>query len=177
MHVWCCHNKLYIGIAVRLVGGNSYHEGRVELYYNGEWGTVCDDGWDDADAGVVCRQLGFGSSGTAIIGQKFFSEGPGPLWLDGVSCVGRELTLASCGHLGVGIFRHCVRFESNAGVRCPTDRVKGNLLLVCNFATKFYVCTYNNGLATNLLIHWVIIRVAKDNIIIVNHSCIFREQG
>ena len=91
---------------IRLVGGSSYNEGRVEVNYNGEWGTVCDDGWDDTDAGVVCRQLGFGSSGTAI-GSAGFGQGSGPIWLDSVTCTGSELTLASCGHLGVGVTRDC----------------------------------------------------------------------
>jgi len=44
---------------VRLVGSSSPREGRLELYYNGIWGTVCDDQFDDAAATVVCRSLNF----------------------------------------------------------------------------------------------------------------------
>ena len=101
---------------VRLVGSSSNIEGRVEIFFGGEWGTVCDDGWDDIDAGVVCRQLGFGSSGTAI-GSAGFGQGSGSIWLDNVTCTGNESTLASCGHLGVGIIRNCDHSE-DAGVRC-----------------------------------------------------------
>ena len=105
---------------VRLVGGSSYNEGRVEVYYNYQWGTVCDDGWDDTDAGVVCRQLGFGSSGTAI-GSAGFGQGLGPIRLNSVTCVGNESTLASCGHLGVGVHHDCLHTE-DAGVRCSEAR-------------------------------------------------------
>ena len=104
---------------IRLVGGSSYNEGRVEVNYNGEWGTVCDDGWDDTDAGVVCRQLEFGSSGMAI-GSAGFGQGSGSIWLDSVTCTGNESTLASCGHLGVGIVGNCSHSE-DAGVRCGRD--------------------------------------------------------
>ena len=88
----------------------------MEVNYNGEWGTVCDDGWDDTDAGVVCRQLGFGSSGTAI-GSASFGQGSGPIFLDDVSCGGTEIILARCGHLGINITRSCSHAE-DAGVRC-----------------------------------------------------------
>ena len=103
-------------INVRLVGGSSYNEGRVEVYYNGQWGTVCDDGWSSTDAGVVCRQLGFGAYGSSYSGS-YFGQGIGPIWLDSVTCVGNESTIARCGHLGVNITRSCSHSE-DAGVRC-----------------------------------------------------------
>ena len=117
---------LFLENYIRLVGGSLHTEGRVEVNYNGEWGTVCDDGWDDTDAGVVCRQLGFGSSGTAI-GSASFGQGPGPILLNSVTCSGSESTLASCGHLGVNVTRSCSHSE-DAGVRC-TGVVPGIILI------------------------------------------------
>ena len=116
---------MFKGVRVRLVEGSSYNEGRVEVNYNGEWGTVCDDGWDDTDAGVVCRQLGFGSSGTAIESAGF-GQGSGSIWLDNIVCIGNESTLIRCGHLGVNITRSCSHSE-DAGVRCYGEQGKALL--------------------------------------------------
>ena len=100
---------------IRLVNGPTDYEGRVEVYHNGVWGTVCDDGWDLNDAHVVCRQLGFVK---AIAAQQsaFYGQGSGQIWLDNVNCVGTELTIGSCSHNGWGS-HNCVHGE-DASVKC-----------------------------------------------------------
>ena len=44
---------------IRLQGGNYTNEGRVEVYCNGQWGTICDDGFNGTDADTICKQLGY----------------------------------------------------------------------------------------------------------------------
>ena len=102
------------------------------MNYNGEWGTVCDDGWDNTDAGVVCRQLGFGSSGTAI-GSAGFGQGSGSIWLDGVTCTGNESTLISCVHFGLNVTGNCSH-SKDAGVICHGTQ---GLLYICNFMLHY----------------------------------------
>ena len=61
---------VFLGCAngdIRLRGGVSDTEGRVEICYNSTWGTVCDNMWGPTNAGVACRQLGFSSTGISVI--------------------------------------------------------------------------------------------------------------
>ena len=128
---------------LRLVGGRSSNEGRVEICINGLWGTVCHGGWDNNDATVVCRQLGFpvGVSGSgieymttcflnlhyyhvtflvtsALYGYRHnFGQGTGPQFLNGLSCTGTESSLLSCSHSGIS-YNWCGHYY-DAGVICP----------------------------------------------------------
>ena len=122
--------------SLRLIGGSSEREGRVEICANGVWGTVCDDRWGSTDAGVVCRQLGFSpigncmhtfslyvgltemslSIGAVARSSAFFGPGSGPIHLDEVSCSGNESRLINCRANAIGD-HDCSHFE-DAGVNC-----------------------------------------------------------
>ena len=60
----CCHISGCVDGDVRLVSGADSNEGRVEICFDDEWGTVCDEMWDDTDAAVVCSQLRLRYTGT-----------------------------------------------------------------------------------------------------------------
>jgi len=100
---------------VRLVNGPTEFEGRVEVYHNGEWGTVCDDGWDLSDAQVVCSELDIGNA-IAARHRAFYGQGSGQIWLDDLNCFGNEWTIGNCSHSGWGV-ENCGHHE-DASVRC-----------------------------------------------------------
>ncbi|XP_071157151.1 scavenger receptor cysteine-rich domain-containing protein DMBT1-like [Mytilus edulis] len=116
---------------VRLVGGRSDNEGRVEVFYNNTWGTICDDYWDQREAQVICRMLGKPSYGALAKGNAFYGAGRGQIWLDNVNCVGNETSISQCGSRGWGV-NNCGHSE-DASVSCsgrtatsPVRLVGGN---------------------------------------------------
>ena len=102
---------------VRLVDGVSTYEGRVEVYHAGQWGTVCNDGWDDVDAEVVCNSLGL-LGGVAVTNPNYapFGQGSDPIWMDDVACTASNTNLKSCNHNGWGV-EDC-EHSGDAGVKC-----------------------------------------------------------
>ncbi|XP_009889422.1 PREDICTED: deleted in malignant brain tumors 1 protein-like [Charadrius vociferus] len=102
-------------MALRLVDGPHRCAGRVEVFHQQQWGTVCDNGWDLRDAEVVCWQLGCGAA-VAAPGSAHFGRGRDPIWLDEVNCTGTESALSECGSKPKGV--HKCHHREDAGVVC-----------------------------------------------------------
>ena len=131
---------------VRLVGGSNEYEGRVEVCINNQWGTVCDDGWSSVDASVVCKQLGYATTGSKCkywyelelasnshalpfcaggiaYSNARFGAGTGSIYLDDVGCTSSDSQLLECSSRPI-LMHNCLH-SADAGVGC-----KGKLQIV-----------------------------------------------
>ncbi|XP_056113420.1 antigen WC1.1-like [Rhinichthys klamathensis goyatoka] len=102
-------------VPLRLSGGLGRCSGRLEVYHNAVWGSVCADLWDISDAQVVCRQLGCGDALRAD-GNSVFGAGEGVVWLNRVECRGNEIHLWDC-PLSLKNHTDCSHKE-HAGLTC-----------------------------------------------------------
>ncbi|XP_029335067.1 soluble scavenger receptor cysteine-rich domain-containing protein SSC5D [Mus caroli] len=101
---------------LRLVAGPSRCSGRLEVWHDGRWGTVCDDSWDVRDSAVVCRELGCGRPRQPDPAAGRFGWGAGPIWLDDVGCMGTEASLSECPAASWG--KHNCAHNEDVGVTC-----------------------------------------------------------
>ncbi|RXN22152.1 lysyl oxidase -like protein [Labeo rohita] len=110
-------------IQLRLAGEKRKHnEGRIEVFYEGEWGTVCDDDFTIHAAQVVCRELGYVEAVSWSPSSKY-GKGEGRIWFDNVHCKGNEKSLAQCESNGIGV-SDCKHTE-DVGVVCSDKRIPG----------------------------------------------------
>jgi len=114
-----CHAGVQAeGIEYRLAGGPNAWSGRVEVKYEDEWGGICAENWDNLDATVLCRQLGFASlSGIAIDSTPFAILRK--IWISGVDCSGSESRIEECPSSPWGTAK-CFS-EKLAAVRCAAS--------------------------------------------------------
>ena len=95
--------------------------GRVEVFYNGQWGTICDYEWDLRDARVVCRELGYPDAARALKGNQV-PPGSGKTWLYYMLCSGNERNITSCLHEVWPRDYYCSN-STDAGVECSTTGI------------------------------------------------------
>ncbi|XP_063448443.1 neurotrypsin-like [Mytilus trossulus] len=91
------------GTQIRLVNSVRPSEGRLEVFHNNAWGTVCDKNFDATDAATVCQILGYNTSNPYFIGGAYFGEGTNRVWLDELACNGTEDDIGKCGSRGWGV--------------------------------------------------------------------------
>ncbi|XP_069059149.1 lysyl oxidase homolog 3 isoform X1 [Pleurodeles waltl] len=107
----------------RLAGyPRKHNEGRIEVFYKEEWGTICDDDFTLENANVLCRHLGFVSA-TGWAHSAKYGKGVGRIWLDNVICGGSEKSITDCNSRGWGN-SDCTH-EEDAGVVCKDERIPG----------------------------------------------------
>ncbi|XP_041435235.1 lysyl oxidase homolog 3B isoform X3 [Xenopus laevis] len=111
------------GLKFRLAGyPRKHNEGRIEVFYNKEWGTICDDDFTMENAHVLCRHLGF-TAATGWTHSAKYGKGAGPIWLDNIICSGTEKSISDCKSRGWGN-SDCTH-EEDAGVICKDEKIPG----------------------------------------------------
>ncbi|XP_013413117.1 deleted in malignant brain tumors 1 protein isoform X2 [Lingula anatina] len=139
---------------LRLLDGNGYNSGRVEIKFAGEWRRVCDDGWGINDTAVVCRQLGY--SGYVRSVRSWTPKGSGFFWLFKTGCLGTESNLTDCryGRVGAIYSRSCDSNSYNdAGVYCqgylpgviPTSTTTRTTTTTVTSGPTCYSCSGTSG--------------------------------
>ena len=116
---------------------------------------MCNNGWDDNYASLVCTQLGFGSLGELAD----FGGGTGDILLENIMCTTNDAVLASCGHYGVGITVRCDH-SRDVGVKCPGICT---ILMLYIHTCRFFILRYCNNSTRNHtncywnIQHWITI--------------------
>nr|XP_034310797.1 deleted in malignant brain tumors 1 protein isoform X2 [Crassostrea gigas] len=127
-----CHHSEDVSIkclppfegSVRLVGGQTQYEGRLQVYKSGRWGTVCNNGLNNKLSVVVCRSLSLPWNTSEAYGSDVYGDWSGPLWSDNVNCSGSETSITECIHNGWG--SHDCGHRDDVSINClpPIDLVR-----------------------------------------------------
>ncbi|XP_052268580.1 uncharacterized protein LOC127869962 [Dreissena polymorpha] len=152
-----CNAHLYdVGVncrpvtPMRLVGGTNY-SGRVEIEYEGAWGTICDRGFDINDAKVICRMKGFNTESIEIRLNGFYGNGNGRIFISDLLCTGDEPDISEC---NVG------RRWNNTNTLCTNIN---DVAVQCNTPVRVRDgLTFYSGIA-EVYIHGGWRRICKDN--------------
>ena len=130
---------------IRLVNGPTPNEGRLEVQFGGNWGTVCDDSWTIENTQVACRQLGY-SGAVSFRKKAFYGPGTGTILMDGVKCDGTESRLGACTFFGWTI-NNCDHNE-DVGIKCG----KLSLILTYLYEDILYIVVATTASPTTVML-------------------------
>ena len=94
------------------------NEGILMIYHQGEWGTICNRGFDGNDAKVACRQLNLTSDYAQYFTDRGFPDTDVPVWIDNLACTGTERSILSCPEIRLFYRTNCAHIQ-DVSVRCP----------------------------------------------------------
>ena len=127
-----------------MIEGPDRYEGNVQLLHNGEWGYVCDDEWDYADAKVACDQLDQRGVDAVRLNSHYGTQS-GTIWMNNMKCNGTENTLQECQNSGWGKTKNCT-ISDKAGAMCTKgkfwrveDHCHASMQFWSNCGTKIYL--------------------------------------
>ena len=107
--------------SVRLTGGALDNEGRLEVFFDGEWGSVCNRNWGRWSGSVACKDLGYESL-VKVTGTSQYNNAENiPIWLNGVQCAKNDRRIRDCAHEPVG-YQPCSHDE-DVGLICSGKHV------------------------------------------------------
>ncbi|WAQ95385.1 NETR-like protein, partial [Mya arenaria] len=104
---------------IRLTNGTKY-SGRVEIEYEGKWGTICDRDFDENDAKVICRMLGYNTRSVEVKQNAYYGIGDGHIIISNLACDGNEPDISECltaGYKWSAVHGYCTA-KNDAAVQC-----------------------------------------------------------
>ncbi|CAC5380041.1 PRSS12 [Mytilus coruscus] len=167
---------------LRILSTSQTNKGRLEIYHEGEWGTVCDNQFENVDAEVACRQLGYCSG--MMIPSDHVDDGQGTIWLNDIDCSGSETKLLNCSHsietshchhyedVGIHCFLSCPAEENEGVLRIITKSAGNKGRLEINYKGEWgTICAHSfhhvdAAVACRQLGYWCVLRSKQ------NHKCI-----
>ena len=149
---------------VWLVGRNSDNEGRVEIYYNNTWGTVCWNNWDKYDSNTVCWQFGY-TGATQYYLSPLINQENAPVWMNQVRCYNFEICLGKCLYDGFG--NNKCRHKDDVFVKCAGIRNSneiGNEIKGCiiNYWTEIHTIKLENKYQINKIHEYGIVYIFEE---------------
>jgi deleted-in-malignant-brain-tumors protein 1 len=133
----CAYYGCYYG-EIRLVGGESEREGRLEVCNNGRWGSVCGTQWTNRHTAVVCRYFGFSDLPTDLTyySAEKYGKGSGPVFMDFVNCTGNEWRL--WGRCTYWTHYYGCSHDDDIGVQCAPARCSDGQLRLAEGSDSYY---------------------------------------